>query len=63
MILLIKMIEEIEFIINDDDSLEENINQNDDENIENDLASYLYVNNGYCFEYFVGYEIAALLGS
>ena len=39
------MIEETEFIIED----------------ENELTSYSYINNGYYFEYFVGYEIASLL--
>ena len=26
------------------------------------MDMYSYINNGYCFEYFVGYEITALLG-
>ena len=39
--------QEIEFIIEDD---------------ENDLTMYSYISNYLCFEYFVGYEIAALLG-
>jgi len=29
---------------------------------EGELTTYSYINNGYCFEYFVGYEITALLG-
>jgi very-short-patch-repair endonuclease/prophage antirepressor-like protein len=29
---------------------------------EGELTMYSYINNGYCFEYFVGYEITALLG-
>lgn len=33
------------------------------EYIENDeLSTYSYISNGFCFEYFVGYEIASLLG-
>jgi len=27
-----------------------------------ELTTYSYINNGYCFEYFVGFEITALLG-
>ena len=29
---------------------------------ENELNTYSYISNGLCFEYFVGYEIASLLG-
>ena len=29
---------------------------------EGELTMYSYINNGYCFEYFVGFEITALLG-
>ena len=29
---------------------------------EGELTTYSYINNGYCFEYFVGYEITTLLG-
>ena len=32
---------------------------NDEE--DNELTTYTYINNGFCFEYFVGYELAALL--
>jgi len=48
MIIIIKMTEEqeIEFIIEED----------------NDLTMYSYISNYFCFEYFVGYEIATLLG-
>jgi hypothetical protein len=28
---------------------------------DNELTTYTYINNGFCFEYFVGYELAALL--
>ena len=34
--------------------------ESEDEN--NELTTYSYINNGYCYEYFVGYEVAALLG-
>ena len=33
----------------------------DTESEDNELTTYSYINNGYCYEYFVGYEIAALL--
>ena len=39
--------QEIEFIIEED---------------QNDLNMYSYISNNICIEYFVGYEIAALLG-
>ena len=29
---------------------------------EGELTTYSYINNGYCFEYFVGFEITSLLG-
>jgi very-short-patch-repair endonuclease/prophage antirepressor-like protein len=29
---------------------------------ESELTTYSYINNGYCFEYFVGFEITTLLG-
>ena len=29
---------------------------------EDELTTYSYINNGFCFEYFVGYEIVSLLG-
>ena len=29
---------------------------------EGELTTYSYINNGYCFEYFVGFEITTLLG-
>ena len=41
---------EIEFIIESD------------EDNENELTAYSYISNHLCFEYFVGYEVAALLG-
>jgi len=35
----------------------------DDKKHEKDeLTTYSYINNGYCFEYFVGFEITSLLG-
>jgi very-short-patch-repair endonuclease len=40
--------EENEFIIEDD--------------TENELTTYSYISNHLCFEYFIGYEVAALLG-
>ena len=39
---------EIEFVIESDD--------------EKDLTTYTYISNHLCFEYFVGYEVASLLG-
>jgi len=50
MIFIIKMTEEQEneFIIEEED--------------EDELTMYSYISNHLCFEYFVGYEIAALLG-
>jgi hypothetical protein len=32
------------------------------EDEENELTTYSYISNHICFEYFIGYEIAALLG-
>ena len=29
---------------------------------ENELTTYEYISNGYYFEYFVGFEVAALIG-
>ena len=40
--------QEIEFIIEDEEN--------------NELTMYSYISNHLCFEYFVGYEIASLLG-
>jgi very-short-patch-repair endonuclease/prophage antirepressor-like protein len=34
----------------------------DHENVQTDLTMYSYISNHLCFEYFVGYEISALLG-
>ena len=34
----------------------------DEENNKKELTTYSYINSGYCFEYFIGYEIASLLG-
>ena len=49
---------EIEFIIEEDEQEVEFIIEED----ENDLTTYSYISNYLCFEYFVGYEIASLLG-
>lgn len=35
---------------------------NDDKKDDDELTTYSYINNGYCYEYFTGYEIAALIG-
>ena len=42
---------EIEFIESKDELLE-----------ENELTSYFYISNHLYFEYFIGYEIASLIG-
>ena len=34
----------------------------DDEFEKKELTTYSYISNGLCFEYFIGYEIASLLG-
>lgn len=43
---------------------EQNLESIDEEVTEysNELATYSYINNGYYFEYFVGYEIVSLVG-
>ena len=38
------------------------LSDTEDEKNDNELTTYSYINNGYCFEYFVGYEISSLLG-
>ena len=47
----------------DEPTLSNEIKTNDrEEDDEKDLVMYSYISNYLCFEYFVGYEIAALLG-
>ena len=41
---------------------ESDIEEDEIDEEEGELTMYSYINNGYCFEYFVGYEITALLG-
>ena len=36
--------------------------EENDIEIENELTTYKYTSNGYLFEYFVGFEVAALIG-
>jgi very-short-patch-repair endonuclease len=48
---------EIEFIDDDDEDKDE-----DEDEDEDGLNTYSYISNHLCFEYFIGYEIAALLG-
>ena len=54
--------QEIEKIqVNDTENIQElNFIEDDEENTE--LTTYSYISNHLCFEYFVGYEISALLG-
>jgi prophage antirepressor-like protein/very-short-patch-repair endonuclease len=44
-------------ILDDTERKEETLDDTEDE-----LTTYSYINNHLCFEYFVGYEVAALLG-
>ena len=44
-------------IIKDDDE-----DDNEEKNDEDELTMYSYINNGYCFEYFVGLQITSLIG-
>ena len=79
-------VEDVEFIIEDEDDVEDDVNEdvefiiededdvdvvkdvvkddvkNDIEQDSDELTMYSYISNHLCFEYFVGYEIAALLG-
>ena len=38
------------------------IESSSDEEEKKELTTYSYISNGLCFEYFIGYEIASLLG-
>ena len=44
-------------IIKDDDE-----DDNEEKNDEDVLTMYSYINNGYCFEYFIGLQITSLIG-
>ena len=52
--ILIKANIDVSKIINDDKS--------DDDEEDGKLTMYSYINNGYCFEYFIGLQITSLIG-
>ena len=51
-----KIIKDIKDTKDDDDS------DDSDEEDEDELTMYSYINNGYCFEYFIGLQITSLIG-
>lgn len=51
---------DVSMFVTEPDSNKEEYEEESEE--EGELTTYSYINNGYCFEYFVGYEITALLG-
>jgi len=54
--ILIKANIDVSKIIKDDEDTDE------EKNDEDELTMYSYINNGYCFEYFVGLQITSLIG-
>ena len=54
--ILIKANIDVSIIIKDDEDDDEKKND------EDELTMYSYINNGYCFEYFIGLQITSLIG-